>query len=1062
MPSAAVDDSDLVVLSNNVHAQVRGAQALGPTARSTRMERMILSLKIHPDKQAALDTLLAQQQDPSSPNFHQWLTPDEFGTRFGPTSAEISQVTEWLSSQGFTIEDIGASGTWINFTGGVDQVEAAFHTAIKDYMIDGVVRHANATDPSIPRALANIVHGVVSMHNIPRHAMNTGVHHVTPPGIEHDYTTSSGAHYMSPGDFSIIYNTKTLYTAGYDGTGQTIAIVGRTHPAASNWTTFRSTMGLPANAPQVVVNGTDPGDQGADEDGEADLDVEWSGAVAKGATVKFVVSKSTSTTDGVDLSAQYIVNNNLAPVMSTSFGQCESSMGSSENSFYNNLWSQAASQGISSFVSTGDSGAAGCNGGSDTTGSGRAVSGLASTPYNIAVGGTQFSDATGSYWSSTNSTGDVSALSYIPEVVWNESASATCPSGDSCSGLWASSGGASTLYSKPSWQVSPGVPSDGKRDIPDVSLAAAGHDGYLVYTQGALSAIGGTSASSPSWAGLMALIVQKTGARQGNANTKFYALAQAQYGSGGTAVFHDVTSGTNAVPGVSGFAAGTGYDQSTGLGSVDANALANAWGGGSTTSTPDFAITNSGNVSAQQGSSGSATITTSVSGGFSNAIALSASGVPSGATATFSPTSIAAPGSGTATLTLAAGTATAGTYSITVTGTGGSTTHTTTLSFTVTQPQSGNTLFSDGFEGSGWSTAQVSGTAGAWTLVASGTHPAVSPHGGSKLADFNSYTSASGSQTRLYTTSAFAIPSTFASASLTFWEYHETGYSTDNDRVQVQVSTNGTTWTNVGAAVSRYTGATGWAQATIDLSAYKGSSIYLGFLGISVYGNDIYLDDVAVTGAGTGGSTYSVSGTITASGSGLSGVTVSTGGASATTNSSGAYTISGLANGTYTLTPSLSGYTFSPATLSVTVNGANVSGENFTGTAASGPTTVFSDGFESAGWSTAQVSGTAGAWTLAASGTHPTQAPHGGSKLAVFNSYTSASGSQTRLYRPTGIVLPSSATTITLKFWEYHETGYSSDNDRVQAQVSTNSGSTWTNAGAAVSRYNGTTGWAQA
>src|SRR5262249_48503922 len=236
------------------------------------------------------------------------------------------------------------------------------------------------------------------------------------------------------------------------------------------------------------------------EDGEADLDVEWSGAVAKNATVKFVISKSTSTTDGVDLSAQYIVNNNLAAVMSTSFGQCESSMGSTENSFYNNLWSQAASQGITSFVSSGDSGASGCDGGSSTSGTGRAVSGLSSTPYNVAVGGTQFADTASpsTYWNSTNAAGDVSAKSYIPGVAWNGGGTA---SGGSA--LWSTGAGVSTVYAKPSWQVSPGVPADGKRDVPDVSFTAASHDGYLVETQGSLQAIGGTSASSPSWAGLM-------------------------------------------------------------------------------------------------------------------------------------------------------------------------------------------------------------------------------------------------------------------------------------------------------------------------------------------------------------------------------------------------------------------------------------------------------------------------------------------------------------------------------------------------------------------------------
>ena len=332
-------------------------------------------------------------------------------------------------------------------------------------------------------------------------------------------------------------------------------------------------MGLPVNTPLVIVNGTDPGDLGPGEDGEADLDVEWSGAVAKNALIKFVVSKSTSSTDGVDLSAQYIVNNNIAPVMSTSFGSCESKVGQTERSFFNNLWQQAAAQGITSFVASGDAGAAGCNNpGDETIGSGTAVSGLASTPFNVAVGGTQFHEGLDIYWNANNSTWFASAIGYIPETAWNESGSVS-----GGSGLWSTGGGASLFYSKPSWQVCPGVPADGSRDLPDVSLSAAGHDGYLVQSQGALLMAGGTSAASPAFAGLMALVVQKTGQRQGNANVRFYQLASAQYGSGGSATFHDVLSGNNSVPGVTGYSCAAGYDLATGLGSVDATALVNNW-----------------------------------------------------------------------------------------------------------------------------------------------------------------------------------------------------------------------------------------------------------------------------------------------------------------------------------------------------------------------------------------------------------------------------------------------------------------------------------------------------
>jgi subtilase family serine protease len=833
---AAADVTDRVALAPDVHPVTLLAPAVGDTAEDLRMERVILALRIPAARRAALAQLLADQQDPASPRYHRWLTPAEFADAYGPSPAEVAQVTAWLAAQGLQVEEVAASRTWIDFSGTVAQLQRAFQTQVRDFQVGDRVRHANVTTPSMPRAVAGPVAGIVSLHDIPRRPMSSGLRPLAAPA----YTGSGGVHYLSPIDFATIYDVSPLYAAGIDGTGQTIAVVGRTHPAASNWSAFRTAMALPARAPVVIVNGTDPGDLGANEDGEADLDVEWSGAVARNATIDFVVSRSTASTDGVDLSAQYIVNNNLAPVMTTSFGSCESQMGSAENTFYANLWSQAAAQGITSFVSSGDSGASGCDAGSATSGTGRAVNGLSSTPYNVAVGGSQFNEGAGTYWAASNGSGYSSALGYIPEVAWNESAAVS-----GGSGLWSTGGGASTLYAKPSWQVAPGVPADGARDVPDVSLTAASHDGYIVQTQGALYVIGGTSASSPSLAGLMALVVQKTGQRQGNANVRFYQLGQAQYGGGGAAVFHDVASGSNSVPGVTGFTAATGYDLATGLGSVDANALVTAWSGAAT---PDFTVgVSPAALAVVQGASGTATVTTAVSGGFSGAVSLSASGLPSGATAAFSPASIAAPGAGSAALTVSAAASTAtGTYTVTLTAASGSLSHTTTLTLTVAAAGGGGTLLSDGFEGSGWSSAQVAGTGGAWSLVTSGTHPTVSPHGGSRMARFNSYTAASGSQTRLYRSAALTLPAS-GTVTLRFWMVHDTGYPSSNDRVQVQVSAGGGAWTSVGAAVSRYNGSTGWAQATVDLSAYRGQSIQLGFLGISAYGDNVFLDDVSVT-----------------------------------------------------------------------------------------------------------------------------------------------------------------------------------------------------------------------
>ena len=670
-----VDDGDRVTLPGAVPPQAMAAMDQGLAPADLHMERVILVLAPRPGAVQQREKLMRDLHDPSSSLYHQWITPEEYGLWFGISDDDLAAVTGWLQSYGFTVEEIGKGRGWLNFSGTAIQVEQAFHTQIHQYFGPDGMHTANAVAPSIPRALADIVVGLVSLHDFRKKPQLAFVQAVDP-----NYT-SGGSHYLAPADFATIYNVNPLYSGGIDGTGQIIAIVGRTDININDVHTFRNTFGLPANDPIFVHNGPDPGNLGGGEETEADLDVQWSGAVAKNATIKFVISASTQSTDGVDLSAQYIVDNNLAVAMSTSFGLCEQLLGAAENTFYNNLWFQAATQGITSFISSGDNGAAGCDSGSASTGTIPAVNGLSSTPYNVSVGGTQFMDTPPAdpslYWAATNDpTTKGSALSYIPEMVWNESGSV--PGG---SGLWSGSGGASTIYAKPSWQVAPGVPADGKRDLPDVSLSAAGHDGYLVFQGGGLFSVGGTSASSPSFAGLMGLIVQQTGNRQGNANTVFYPLGNSQYGSAGPVVYHDTTVGNNTVPGVTGFNAAAGYDQASGLGSVDATALANNWNSVSTFylyAAPDT-------LSVARGNSGNVTVSTTASGGFNNAITLSASGMPAGVTAVFVPNPIAAPGSGSSTMTLTVGgSVSLGTYNITVTATGGSVTQTAIVKLTVT------------------------------------------------------------------------------------------------------------------------------------------------------------------------------------------------------------------------------------------------------------------------------------------------------------------------------------------------------------------------------------------
>lgn len=677
--SLPIDESRTVTLTGNRHPLAREAFDAGPVAPEFRLERMILVLNRDAGRSAALESLLAAQQDPSSPQFQRWLDPSDFENQFGVSSGDLETVTQWLTSHGFSIDGIPAGRQSIIFSGTAAEVEAAFHTAIHAYRVAGELHHANASDPQIPEALSGVVAGAVSIHDFRRKPM----HRTIAPQYSYGST-----HYLAPADFATIYDVAPLYTSGITGSGQSLAIVGRINIRVSDIQAFRSFFGLPSNNPTVIVNGSDPGIWSTDEEAEADLDVEWSGAVAPQAAVKFVVSASTQSTDGVDLSAQYIVSNNLAPVLSVSFGSCEAAMGTAERAFYNNLWQQAASQGITAMVAAGDSGAAGCDSPSESSAQdGLAVNGLCSTPYSVCVGGTEFNE-NGNYnlyWSSTNNAVYASALGYIPEVAWNESGS------NGGSDLWATGGGASAYYLKPSWQSGPGVPADLKRDVPDVSLTgAASHDGYLVNVLGSYYIIGGTSCASPSFAGIMALVNQKTAARQGNANSALYPLAALQ-ASGGAQVFHSITGGNNSVPGLTGFTASPHYNQATGLGSPDAFVLVNHWTS-SNTPVPSFALGAIAPASVTQNSSVTAITTVTVSGGFNAAVVLSATGAPSGVTVSFKPATLAAPGSGSSTITIAAGPrAAAGSYTLVIQAASGTSSKTASLSLTITAPFSVST-----------------------------------------------------------------------------------------------------------------------------------------------------------------------------------------------------------------------------------------------------------------------------------------------------------------------------------------------------------------------------------
>jgi len=670
----AINENNLILLRGNVHPLARPEFDQGAVSDGQPLHRMLLLLQRSADQEAALQTLLDDQQNKSSANYHAWLTSVQFGLQFGPADADIQAVTNWLQSHGFQVTNVTAGRTVIEFSGSAAQVRSAFHTEMHKYLVNGEARTANASDPQIPIALAPVVVGPVSLNNFPRtsYARILGQfrHTAGKPRLEPLFTfpnpfNGTTFYGLGPGDFATIYNSKPLIAAGNDGTGQTIAIVGETNIHVQDVQRFRKMFGLPANfdATNVILNGEDPGITSTGEEGEADLDVEWSGAVAPGATVKFVVSASTPASAGIDLSALYIVEQNLAGAMSESYGECEQGLGTTGNAFYNQLWEQAAAQGITVILSAGDGGSAGCDDFNmqQPAAMGLAVSGLASTPFNVSVGGTDFDEVNNwaAYWNATNDPTGTSAKSYIPEIPWSQNCAQigltgcgpSAPNGSV--NIVAGSGGPSSIYPKPKWQMGvAGMPNDNHRDQPDISLfASAGFDGTgYVYCQsdqtisGAATCdlnasngildfgvVGGTSASAPAFAGIMALVNQYQAAhggsnRQGNANYVLYALANKAGASctSSTAettgcVFNDVTKGnsilptgapgigTNSVPCKGGslncsvsvagntgvlvdpshptteaWTATAGYDMTTGLGTVNVNSLATSWGNVST------------------------------------------------------------------------------------------------------------------------------------------------------------------------------------------------------------------------------------------------------------------------------------------------------------------------------------------------------------------------------------------------------------------------------------------------------------------------------------------------
>ena len=627
-----------------------------------------------PQQQQAFDQLLREQLDPASPNYHHWLTPVEIGERFGASQHDLDAITNWLQSQNLHPDFIANSRARIQFSGPASAIANAFGAEMRYYVVDGEQRFSIAAEPQIPAALTGIIksiNGLFTVNDHPHHGsgsaqvpaqnMEWGSRGVVSP----DLTAASGRHFITPSDFATIYD---LNTGNINGAGQTIAIIGRSRVYAQDITNFQSLAGLAQQVPIEIVppTGMDPGPAEtsppttgtpSEDQLEATLDVTRASSVAPGATIDLVISSVAS--GGIRTASAYVVDTNPVPahIMNISFGACESSGGLAGVTYWDSLFSQASMEGISVFVSSGDSGAAGCDvhGVAPPSMQTLSINYICASSHATCVGGTEFADSSNpsQYWLANNGLGLESALGYIPEGGWNEPVSST-----NLPIVRASGGGVSTFIATPSWQTGTGVPGTQGRYTPDIAFSSAAHDGYFAcFAAGGNSCVVqqngsftfefffGTSAAAPDMAGITALLNQKLGTPQGELNSRLYALAAAPSNQ----VFHDVTLASSAVSGctvtipsmcnnstpgptsqtggLSGYLIGTGYDEVTGLGSIDVANLLDHWVIASTTTSV------SSNLNPAAGGTSvtfTATVTSSLSGTPTGAVTFLDSGTPIG------------------------------------------------------------------------------------------------------------------------------------------------------------------------------------------------------------------------------------------------------------------------------------------------------------------------------------------------------------------------------------------------------------------------------------------------
>ena len=649
-------------VSNSFTSQLKGSQHplaqaqydAGRVPSDMKLSGIGIAFNRSAQQQADLESLIAAQQNPASPQYHQWLTPEQYAARFGMAQADIDKVETWLQQQGFSIDSVARSANLIRFSGTVRQVEQAFQTEMHYYNVAGERHFAPASALTLPMAMVSVVAAVTNLDDFKPHPMHIRSNNVQPrPGFT---SGQSGNVFLAPGDINVIYDLKPLLSAGTNGTGQTIAIMGQSSVVTSDIENFQKAAGLTTKDPSLVlvpISGSPQTFQG--DESESDLDLEWSGAIAPGADIFFVYTGSNSTY-GVFDSLQYAVDEKIGNIISISYGACEPELSSTNLNLLEAVVSQAATQGQTVLAAAGDEGSTACYVSPTTTSPSLstqeelAVNYPASSQYVTGMGGTEISQTNAAYytqgsayWAAESAGTDIvtSALQYIPEVVWNDSLASV----NSGTGLSATGGGVSTLYtSKPSWQKGvPGIPADNARDVPDVSLlsspaylpylycssdqsgwsngqVASCNSGFRDSSSGDLTLAGGTSFASPIFAGMVAIINQEKGysTGQGLLNPNLYSVASTTYAT----AFHDITSGNNDCPSSLGstycagtatshYSAGTGYDLTTGLGSVDLNALATAWPASSSTLAATVTMLSASSVSPNVSTNDTITITVS-------------------------------------------------------------------------------------------------------------------------------------------------------------------------------------------------------------------------------------------------------------------------------------------------------------------------------------------------------------------------------------------------------------------------------------------------------------------